>query len=384
MILNLLHLLSEMLPYFILILTILTLIMYRKYVVNKGLIDLIIILFFTIFAGIKVPFTSDLHTYVSLYKSADLNLFYFEPMFIFIKKIGHFFNFNYYFLFIVYQFLTISFIVYGIKLFSKNDNFFFGFSLFIYICIPFLFLSSYGVEIRQLLALSIMFVAFYYLFNFSYKKFFFLSLIAFFAHYSSIIIFIVIVFIFYFFKKINKIKVFILLILNIIIFLLVLIYPNIFDSIIKLIFSKLFMHTKYSNYLIVIDRVSILKLLIYNLMSICVLFLLYNKFNFIKHKKEIYYSIIFFSIGTIFLDILNLHNSSTRILYYFFILQIIFVPYIVKLFKEKSLIAEVIILFYLIQFIYGLTYISPFGNRVFLPYKGFYVSIFDIKVKETY
>ena len=374
--------LSEMPPYFIFMLTILTLVIYRKYVVNKWLIDLIIILFFTIFAGIKVPFTADLFHYIELYNRSEINILFIEPIFILIKNIGNFFHFNYHFLFIVYQMLTISFILYGIKLFFPKSNFLFGFSIFLYISIPFLFLSSYGVEIRQLLAISIMFVALYYLANNSYKRFYILSLLAFLTHYTSIVIAIISLFAYIINKKIeNKKQVILsLLIINIIVFILSLFFPNVFDLLIKNSLN-LMVDTKYLGYFLGISPVPILKLLIYNTMSIVILFLLYKKISLFNNS--IYYAICFFSLGVILFDILSNHNSSTRIVYYYFIFQIIFIPYILKIFKDKQIVFSLIILFYLSQYIYGLLYISPFGDRVFLPYKGFYVDLFDIKVKET-
>jgi len=374
--------LSEMPPYFIFMLTILTLVIYRKYVVNKWLMDLIIILFFTIFAGIKVPFTADLFHYIELYNRSEINILFIEPIFILIKNIGNFFHFNYHFLFIVYQMLTISFILYGIKLFFPKSNFLFGFSIFLYISIPFLFLSSYGVEIRQLLAISIMFVALYYLANNSYKRFYILSLLAFLTHYTSIVIAIISLFAYIINKKIeNKKQVILsLLIINIIVFILSLFFPNVFDLLIKNSLN-LMVDTKYLGYFLGISPVPILKLLIYNTMSIVILFLLYKKISLFNNS--IYYAICFFSLGVILFDILSNHNSSTRIVYYYFIFQIIFIPYILKIFKDKQIVFSLIILFYLSQYIYGLLYISPFGDRVFLPYKGFYVDLFDIKVKET-
>ena len=375
--------LSEMLPYFIFMLTILTLVIYRKYVVNKWLIDLIIILFFTIFAGIKVPFTADLYNYIELYNRSEINVLFIEPIFILIKDIGNFFHFNYHFLFIVYQMLTISFILYGIKLFFPKNNFLFGFSIFLYISIPFLFLSSYGVEIRQLLAISIMFVALYYLFNNLYKRFYVFSFLAFLAHYTSIVIAIISLFAYIINKKIkNKKKVISsLLIINILLFMLSLFIPSVFDLLIKNSLN-LMLDTKYIGYFLGVSPVPILKLFIYNAMSIIILFLLYKKFSLFDNS--IYHAIIFFSLGVILFDILSSHNSSTRILYYYFIFQIIFIPYILKIFKDKQIVFLLIILFYLSQYIYGLLYISPFGDRVFLPYKGFYIELFDIKVKETH
>ena len=338
---------------------------------NK-LFDFFLILLFVIFAGFKQPFTWDLENYCYMYHNPEiLSYTWIEPLFIIFVKILNYFSNDCNILFAVYQFLTVLFIDLTIRKLPSKQQFL---AWIIYISLPFLFLNSFGVEIRQSLAISILFYAFSNLYYSNNKKLFFiLSLLSGFAHYSAFIGSVVLYLVYFFLYNLNlsaKRKLLILFFA----FSMLSIFSSTNDlivNVIKYLLSWFQFLEKYSSYFIEAEKLPVIKLVIYIFISFIALAV-----SMRVNNKEVVDFSLFFVTGILFLFIFKDFSPASRIYMYFSILQIILIPKIIEYIKPKVFVYSVYFLFYFTQFIYGLFYIDPQGNYSFLPYKGLILEIF--------
>ncbi len=338
---------------------------------NK-LFDFFLILLFVIFAGFKQPFTWDLENYCYMYHNPEiLSYTWIEPLFIIFVKILNYFSNDCNILFAVYQFLTVLFIDLTIRKLPSKQQFL---AWIIYISLPFLFLNSFGVEIRQSLAISILFYAFSNLYYSNNKKLFFiLSLLSGLTHYSAFIGSVVLYLVYFFLYNLNlsaKRKLLILFFA----FSMLSIFSSTNDlivNVIKYLLSWFQFLEKYSSYFIEAEKLPVIKLVIYIFISFIALAV-----SMRVNNKEVVDFSLFFVTGILFLFIFKDFSPASRIYMYFSILQIILIPKIIEHIKPKVFVYSVYFLFYFTQFIYGLFYIDPQGNYSFLPYKGLILEIF--------
>jgi len=144
-------------PYVIFVLWMAILLLFRKKAKNKWIVEIFLILSLVIFTGLKEPFTWDLQNYCNMYHNPSMLSFnWIEPFLIFSVKFLNYFSSNCVLLFAWYQFWTVFFINLAIKNLSPKS---YGFSFFLYLMIPTFFINSFGVEIRQVLAVAILLYA---------------------------------------------------------------------------------------------------------------------------------------------------------------------------------------------------------------------------------
>ncbi len=368
----------ELIPYtypyllffFIVLITLLLKLEYK----NK-FFDFFLILLFVIFAGFKQPFTWDLENYCYMYHNPEiLSYTFIEPSFIILVKILNYFSDDCNILFVIYQFLTIFFIYLTIRRLPPKHQIV---AWIIYISLPFLFLNSFGVAIRQSLAISILLYAFSFLYYFNNKKLFLiLSLLSGFVHYSAFIGSTFLYLVYYFLHKLNlsiycKRKLLIILFSSVILSLLLPIHSLITNVLVYLSQWIPFLE-KYASYLTETENLPSIKLIVYLLISFTALVVSTK----IKNKEIIDFS-IFFVIGTLFLFLFKNFSPASRIYFYFSMLQLFLIPKIIEHLKPKLIIYFTVFIFYFLQFIYGLFFIDPaYGNYAFLPYKGLIIEIF--------
>lgn len=340
------------------------------------------ILLLIFFSGFKEAMSPDLTRYSEMFQNSSvLSIKYIEPGFVIITKALKLLSGDYHLLFFTYAFLTILFLCLAIKKLTP----YVGFSLLIYLIIPGYFLNTF-VEIRQMLAVSIFLFATTFLIKENNRlKFVLWSIISAMFHYSAIIAFLIIFFfdILSLYKFLHKKTTRLLLIL--IMLLSILIPPQVIKNLIGLLIINLI--PKYSGYFEAYlghnttENVPILKLLIYNLLGLFVLY--FRNFHLpasFKYPKELDYMLGLFIIGIIFINIFREFQIFTRICYFLLIYQIIILPdFIIKAHLPRELkyiFIFLLILFYFSQYIYGLFYISPeTGTLLFLPYKNIILEV---------
>jgi len=255
-------------PYVVFVLWMIVLLLFRKKIKNKWIAEILLIISLVVFWGLKEPFTWNLKNYCDMYQyPSALSFRSIEPFFIFpIKLLNHFSN-SCMLLFVWYQFFTIFFINLAIKnLFPKS----YGFSFSLYLMIPTFFLNSFGIEIRQILAIAILLYALSLLLKGKLKKSLIFFALAVVSYYSAIFAVIVIFISYVLFNKLFKNKKnFTLAVVGFLI-LITLLLP--YGSIDLGALFSIFPVAKYQQYLLQISPVSFLELLIYNLLAFIALF----------------------------------------------------------------------------------------------------------------
>ncbi|MDD5638886.1 MAG: EpsG family protein [Candidatus Pacebacteria bacterium] len=355
-------------PYVFFILWIIVLLFIRKRIKEKWIIEIFLILSLVIFAGLKEPFTWDLENYCNMYHNPGmLALSWIEPFLIFSVKFLNYFSSNCILLFAWYQFWTVFFINLAIKNLSPKS---YGFSFFLYLMIPTFFLNSFGVEIRQVLAVAILLYAISLLIKGDVKKsliFFALSIS---SHYSAAFATIIILILYFLFNKFLKNKKNITFALLGLLLFLTLLIPY---GVINLsVLSSIIPIEKYQSYFIQTSPVPFLELLIYNLLAFVALFVAAK-----SNDKEKKFIVFLFAVGVLLLNILKNYEVVTRIFFYFSILQIIFVPFIVGKIKPREICFLLFTAIYLLEFVYGLYYITSYGDYAYLPYEGIVTELFQ-------
>jgi len=356
-------------PYVVFVLWMVILLFIRKKIKKKWIIEVFLILSLVVFAGLKNPFTWDLENYCNMYHNPGMLAFnWIEPFLIFSVKFLNYFSSNCILLFAWYQFWTVFFINLAIKNLSPKS---YGFSFFLYLMIPTFFLNSFGVEIRQVLAVAILLYAISLLLKGNTKKsliFFALSIS---SHYSAVFAVIIIFVLYGLFKFLKNKKNITFSLLGLLLFL-ALIIP--YGAINLSSLSSIIPIEKYQYYFTQTMPVPFLELLIYNLLAFIALFVgIKSKDN---EKKFI---VFLFIAGVLLLNLLKNYEIVTRIFFYFSILQIILIPFIVSKIKPREVCFLLFIAIYFLEFIYGLYYITPYGEYAYLPYKGIVSELFQNK-----
>jgi len=337
----------------------------------KWISGFLIIVILTLFLGFKPPFSWDLKNYCSMFR--DINnghIVAIEPFFIISSKFLGLFGNNCLTIFLWYALLTTIFLHLAIKRYSVN----YAFSMFIFICAPFLFLNAFGVELRQVLAfLVFLYGALKLIADGNIKMYIILSALSFFMHFSVVFAF---PFLLLFYKAIflkNRYIILALYIFSIIIFLeqglVVKILTDLYLKLILLV--RLTFLLKYAGYFQNIEPISWIKCVIYNILGMLHILMLF-RLKKIDIKETKYKNlIVLFVYGVIFINLFSFSGPLTRIAFYFQIFQLLTIPYIIKKIKPKDIVFITVVCFYFLQFIYGLNYISPFGYKIFLSYRGY-------------
>jgi len=364
-------------PYFLLLLPILSLsILFEKGSRQvKWISGFLIVVTLTLFIGLKPPFSWDLKNYCGIFR--DINNGYIvmiEPLFAISSKIfGLFWN-NCLIVFLWYALLISIFLHLIIKRYSVN----YAFSMFIFICTPFLFLNAFGVEFRQVLALIVfLYGALKLLFENNMRMYIIFSAISFLTHFSSIFGFL---FLLLFYKTTflkNRYIILALYTFSITIFLkqelVAKILAGLYLRLVSL--TKLPFLLKYAGYFQNIEPINWIKCVIYNILGMLHILALFRLKG--VDIKEIKYKnlIVLFVYGVIFISLFSFSGPLTRIAFYFQVFQLVTIPYIIKKIKPKNIVFIIMVYFYFLQyflqFIYGLNYISPSGYKIFLPYRGY-------------
>ena len=360
-------------PYFLLLLTILFLsLLFEKGTRQiKWVSGFLIIVILTLFMGLKPPFSLDLKNYCGIFQ--DINNGYvvvIEPFFIISSKFfGLFWN-NCLAIFLWYALLTAIFLHLAIRKYSLN----YIFSIFIFICAPFLFLNAFGVELRQVLALIIfLYGALKLIFERNIRMYIIFSVISFFIHFSVIFAFLFIL-LFYKIKLLKNRYIILLLYFFSIITILnqemtLKALSNLYLNLISLVEVPFLL--KYSLYFQNISPISWIKYGAYNMLGILHI-LAFFKLKRVDVKEAKYKNlIILFVYGIIFINLFSFSGPLTRIAFYFQVFQLVTIPYIINKIKPKNIVFIIMVYLYFFQFIYGLNYISPSGYKIFLPYRGY-------------
>ena len=333
-----------------------------------------------IFVGFKDIMSPDFERYAITFENIEnIGFETFEPLFFVFSKILKILGFNYYALFFLYSFLTILFILLGIKKMTKYQ----AFSFLLFLLVPGFFLNMF-VEMRQILAVAI---AFYSVALFLDKKktWLLFAILSAMTHYSAIFFWLIFGFIYKFLPKIYSLKTYaVLLILSFVFTGIFKFDIQIFKTLIPFLniipfFQK---YIYYVNYRLEggIEQVEFqfFKNIFYivNVLFLIYIFKLSNrKTNDIKDmmsRKIILLNLLF--IGVLILNIAFYDAPISRIAYYFLIFQIVIIPNIIfdlKMKEVKVLILCFYFFIYVLMFIKGLFYYSEEAqDYIFLNYKN--------------
>ncbi len=247
-------------------------------------------------------------------------------------------------LYIIYIFLIVYTFLKAITKYSKN----YILSIIVFILI---FFPNLGIiQIRQGVAIGIFLLSIEDIINKNMKKYFFKSLIAVFFHYSAIILFL-----FYFIspKNINRIFYILLpfigLLLSMLIFnlynleLLTKFLPS--DLKYKALFYITFIKTDSNSS---INQINLINTTILYLMFIYYYFLFFIKFfdqNIILFLKFLGFGLFFWFAFS------NIPVFSFRFIQYFDVSLIFLIPYLYKLFKNKLIAGQILIISLIFLFI---------------------------------
>ncbi len=347
-------------PYMVFILWIVVLLWLRNKARKKTVIEFFIIISLVIFAGVKEPFTWDLQNYCLMYNYPGTIAK--EEVFLTLSvKFLRNFSGNCVLLYVWYQFLTCFFINLSIKNLFPD---FYNWSFFIYLMVPSFFINSFGVELRQSLALAVLFFSFTFLLSDRTRGFLLFLLLSASIHLSSLIAAMLILPSYFILKKSLKkhgSKTIFVILFALLILSFLIPYNLLNFSMLKVIVPI----QKYRSYLGHFDPVPFVDLLVNNFLSILSLVTLEKT----KNQKIIYVCALF-SIGVIFLNIFKGYQVVSRIFFYFSIFQIVFIPFLMSKIKPRQISYILFTCFYIFQFIFGLFYLSPYGDYPYLPYKG--------------
>ena len=360
-------------PYLLLLLTILSLsILFEKGTRQiKWISGFLIVVTLTLFMGLKPPFSWDLKNYCGMFQ--DINSGYvvtIEPFFIISSKFFGFLWSNCLIVFLWYALLITIFLHLAIKKYSVN----YTFSMFIFICTPFLFLNAFGVEIRHVLAFLIfLYGALKLIIEDNIRMYIIFSAISFFIHFSIIFVFLFLLLFYKITLLKNRYIILALYIFSIVLFLkqelVAKILTDLYLKLISLI--RLSFLLKYAGYFQSVEPISWIKCVIYNMLGMLHILAVF-RFKKVDIKETKYKNlIVLFVYGVIFINLFSFSSPLTRIAFYFQIFQLLTIPYIIKKIKPKNIVFLIMVCFYFLQFIYGLNYISPSGYKIFLPYRGY-------------
>ncbi len=309
-----------------------------------------------VISGTRYATGYDFYNYHFFYITYENNIN--EPLFNLSLYVLNIFSSDSQLMFFLYSFFTIIFVYIAIKKYTKYVKT----SFLIYLLIPGLYLNTFSI-VRQGIAESILFLAFFYfIYKKNYKSFFVLSCIAFLFHYPVIIaVSIIIIFYPLFKKQFSTTAYMIMIIISILLYKI-----NIATILLGLAVGK------YAAYLDMIYSVSITKLIISNCF---VIGLILFKKRFVRSTEDNFLLNIVF-IGTIMINIFADFTPVTRLSYYFLIFQIILVPKLIYSFKSnnnKFLFLVLFVFYYSAMFSNALiTDMSQEGDSNMVPYKSYF------------
>jgi len=377
------------LPYFIMVFSY-SILSLTSYLSKSRVFFYLAILIIILFVGFKDIMSPDFERYAYTYENIEnFGFDAFEPFFVimsyFLKSLG----FDYYALFFIFAFLTILFILLGIREFSKH----YAMAMLLYLLVPGFFLNMF-IEMRQTLAIAMVFYAVGLILN---KKklgflFAFLSII---THYSAIFFWLIFIIFKNFLSKehsswfyvISLVVSFVLVVifrLDIVIFNFLFIIFNGLGSFLPFLQKYLI----YLDFLLSGEVSQVQAQLIKNIFYILnTLFLLYilkctikeikennNNIRLMVDLKINNYLINFLTVGVIILNISFHIAEVSRLAYYFLIFQIVLIPNVILKIPNLYLryLSFIIILFiYISMFIKGLFYFSDEAQSyIFLHYKN--------------
>jgi len=334
-----------------------------------------------IFVGFKDIMSPDFERYAVAFENIEnIGFEIFEPLFFVFSKILKILGFNYYALFFLYSFLTILFILLGIKKMTNYQ----AISFLFFLLVPGFFLNMF-VEMRQILAIAITFYS-VALFLDKKKTWLLFAILSAMTHYSAIFFWLIFGFIYKFLPKIYSLKTYaVLLILSFVFTGIFKFDIQIFKTLILPLLNIIPFFQKYIYYVNYrleggIEQVEFqfFKNIFYivNLLFLIYIFKLSNrKTNDIKDmmsRKIILLNLLF--IGVLILNIAFYNASISRIAYYFLIFQIVIIPNIIfdlKMKEVKVLILCFYFFIYVLMFIKGLFYYSEEAqDYIFLNYKN--------------
>jgi len=290
------------------------------------------------FVGLRDFVGADFDEYVYWYqlKTRDQD---FECGFLGLMHVFRFLHLGYTALFFFISFLTYFFLFLGIRKYTINQNLALG----IFLLIPGMFLISLNT-LRQSLAVSICFFAFYYLIQKKPLVFFALMLLGLSIHNTVLLPLVLFVIAFLFADKIKPSHILILLGVSLVLSRLEFVH----------FFSSYFKETRYAYYFLTKrDPVDPLKLIALNAVALFVLF------HFEKMKtsypNQKYFMVLYF-LSIIITNFFSLYGEMSRFAYYFKIFEIIVIADIIFVVSKeiRVWVLAVFSVYYLSSFVYTL------------------------------
>lgn len=280
----------------------------------------------------------------------------FELGFLALMNFFRIFNLGYKALFFFISFLTYLFLFLGVKKFTPNQNV----AIYIFLLIPGMFLLSMNT-IRQSLAVSICFYAFYFLINKKYVYYLLLMFLGMSIHNTVILPFFLFFLVYKLADKITAAHIVGMLIGSLLFSKLEMVHY----------FSSLFKDSRYEDYFTTMKiAVNPLKLIILNGVAILILF--YFEKMKTKYSNQKYLMVLFF-LSVIITNFFSLYGDLTRLAYYFKIFEIIVIADFIFLgIKELRVwLLTCFSVYYLSVFVYTLKSDSDksYKNR-YIPYKS--------------
>ncbi len=372
------ELITGTLPYFFILFSYIVLSL-TSYVSKSKVFFYLALIVIILFVGFKDIMSPDFERYAIAFENIENIGFRIEPLFFVFSKILKILGFDYYALFFLYSFLTILFILLGIKKMTNYQ----AISFLFFLLVPGFFLNMF-VEMRQMLAVAITFYS-VALFLDKKKTWLLFAILSAMAHYSAIFFWLIFGFIYKFLPKIYSLKTYAILLILSFVFVGIFKFDiQIFKAILPLLniipfFQK---YIYYVNYRLEggIEQVEFqfFKNIFYivNLLFLVYIFKLSNrKTNDIKDvmsRKIILLNLLF--IGVLILNIAFYIAPISRMAYYFLIFQIVIIPntiFDLKMKEVKVLILYFYFFIYVLMFIKGLfLYSEEAQNYIFLNYKN--------------
>lgn len=368
---------NYLLPYVIFLIYITILLIIRSYLVKSKLIDILLVFSIALFGGLKEAFTWDLNNYRYMFENPDiLSVYWIEPLFILLVYFVRLFSDNYLYFFLLYEFITVLFVYLSIKkVFPKADkNYIFAWLSFI--CFPFMFLNSFGVELRQVFANFVFLYSSISWISGERKKSIIFFIVSILSHYSAIFavfLWLISITLFktFFYKIKNKGAIaFFMLITSLILSQYI---RDFITFILQVLPSIIPVKEKYISYFLEEEANPISKLFVFNIIG------LINALLIDRINKDYYfkiYSFYFTIFGIVLMNLFFSFGPVSRIAYYFLSYLIISIPMISNGFKQGTIIAYLLYIFLFSSFIYGLFYITPYGDYAFLPCKSVICRVF--------
>lgn len=299
------------------------------YITRNKFFNYVALLFIILVSGLRYEVGYDYFNYVSFFKGRGTDSM--EPLSkLAIFTLSQLFN-NPLSMFFFFSLATLSITYISIEKFTTSPRM----ALMIYLLIPGLYLNSFSI-LRQSIAISVFFLALYYLFKNEKTKYFVLSMVAILFHYSAVFPFLLIFFGRKWLEKKYTLKFYLIGML----IAFILSYINVSKVLIGLT-------GKYAVYadLLVSKTFPLAKVLSLTIISTIIIWgLKHNSEKKITFLLNIY--LIGVGINILFANFIPV----TRMGYYFLIAQIILVPNIIFFMKKENLKIYTVFLFMIYYF----------------------------------